>query len=156
MCILFDFIPAAGFGEDAMLSASFGGGCSGQASLETLLGFFKIGVGCRGEGLPCEVEGRATSVASPAVNGAEPGLRVADTGGPRTLMPEELRVTASLPMWAGSLEGRLWQELLLSEDQGREGTGSLGVGGVDKLGKSKGDGRLLEGSSGGGVSAGDS
>lgn len=148
MCILFDLIPAAGFGEDAMLSASFGGGCSGQASLETSLGFFKIVLGGRGEGLRCEMEGRTTPVASPAAN------RVADTGGPRTLMPEELRVTASLPIWAGSLEGRFWQELLLSEDQ--EGTQSLGVGGVGKLGKSKGDGRLLEGSSGGGVSAGDS
>lgn len=95
-------------------------------------------------------------MASLAANGAEPGLRAALTGAPRMLTPDELRVTASLPMWASSLASTFRQDVLLFEGQGTEGMESLGVGGVGRLGRIKGDGRLLEGSSGGGVSAGDS
>ena len=119
--------------------------------MEKSLGVFNIGLGCPGEGLPCEVEGKTNSLASPAANGAEPGLGVADTGGPRTLEPEELRMTAPLPTWEGCLVGRLWSDLLFAEDQGKEGAESLGVGGVGKLGRIRGDGRLLGGSSDGGV-----
>ncbi len=141
ICILLDFVTEVGFGE---------------GSVKTSQGVFNIGLGCCGEGLPCEVEGRRNSVASPAANGAEPGLRVADIGGARTLKPEELRVIVPLRMRADCLVGKLWSGLLSVEDQGKEGAESLGVGGIGKSGRSRGDGRLLGGSSGGGVSASDS
>ena len=118
--ILFDFVAVVGADEDVILSACCGGAGNGHSpSLGVSTGLLGIDLDCCRRGLLRGVEGRTTSVASPAANGAEPSLRIADTGGPRMLVLEDLRIAGPLFTITESSVATPWHRPLLAGAQRR-------------------------------------
>lgn len=83
-------------------------------------------------------------------------LYVPETGGPRTLVPEEARIMPSFLVFNDFRVGESPLECLARGDRGNACSEPLGVTNGGVAGEIIGDDKLLEGSSGGGVLAGKS